>query len=161
MLKPVSTTGDSRNASDLLKQIRLHSSPVGDACQIVACAYANALDARLARTAVQNVFTYLSPKSTPISEVVKRYQTHYRACPFNKIAVSFAKNMILKLAQTAKTLHIIDSGILLGFQWPLFTQLLSRRPGGPPKLRLTGIELPQHGLKHEESIFEAGRHLAK
>ncbi|XP_048140228.1 scarecrow-like protein 14 [Rhodamnia argentea] len=155
------STGDSRNAGDLLKQIRLHSSPIGDACQRSAHFFANGLDARLAGIAVQNTFTNLTLKRTPISELLIPHQTHYKAFPFTRIAISFADNMILKVAETAKPLHVIDFGMLLGCQWPLLIQLLSRKPGGPPKLRLTGIELPQHGFKPEERIVEAGRHLAK
>ncbi|KAF8010737.1 hypothetical protein BT93_J1397 [Corymbia citriodora subsp. variegata] len=155
------SAGDSRNAGDLLKQIRLHSSPMGDACQRVAHAFADALDARLAGTAVENMSKYMCMKRTPICEILKIYQTHYKACPFNKIAIAFANNMIFKVAETAETLHVIDFGILLGFQWPLLIQLLSRRPGGPPKLRLTGIELPEHGFNPEERTVEAGYYLAK
>lgn len=155
------SAGDSRNASDLLQQIRLHSSPIGDASQRVAHAFADALDARLAGTPVQSMSKYLCQKRTPIGEILKIYHTHYKACPFNRIVISFANNMILKVAETAETLHIIDFGIKLGFQWPLLIQLLSRRPGSPPKLRLTGIELPEQGFKPEQRIVEVGCHLAK
>ncbi|KAF8010738.1 hypothetical protein BT93_J1398 [Corymbia citriodora subsp. variegata] len=155
------STGHSENARDLLKQIRLRSSPVGDACQRLAHYFANGLDARLAGTTVQNFFAYFPLKRTPIIELLRKSQTYFKAFPFIKIAISFADNMILKVAETAKTLHVIDFGILLGCQWPLLIQLLSRRPGGPPKLRLTGIELPGHDFKSEERILEAGHHLAK
>ncbi|KAK1353860.1 hypothetical protein POM88_052225 [Heracleum sosnowskyi] len=55
--------------------------------------------------------------------------------------------MILDKASNAATLHIIDFGIQYGFQWPVLIQCLSMRPGGPPKLRITGIELPQSGFR--------------
>lgn len=107
-------------------------------------------------TAVQNVFTYLTLKRTPISELLKPHQT--KAFPFTKIVISFPDNMDFKVAETAKVLHVVDFGILFSCRWPLLIQLLARRP---PKLRLTGIELPQHGFRPEERIVEAGCHLAK
>lgn len=69
--------------------------------------------------------------------------------------------MILKRASNARTLHIIDFGIQYGFQWPILIQLLSKRPGGPPKLRITGIEMPQPGLRPAERVDETGRRLEK
>ena len=34
------------------------------------------------------------------------------------------------------------------------------RPGGPPKLRITGIELPQRSFRTAEQVEETGRRLA-
>ena len=64
-------------------------------------------------------------------------------------------------ANEAQTLHIIHFGIRYGFQWPSFILRLSKRNGGPPKLRITGIELPQSGLRPAERVQETGRRLAK
>uniref|UniRef100_A0A6N2MIC2 Uncharacterized protein n=1 Tax=Salix viminalis TaxID=40686 RepID=A0A6N2MIC2_SALVM len=69
--------------------------------------------------------------------------------------------MILQAAEKATTLHIVDFGVLYGFQWPILIQQLSLLPNGPPKLRLTGIELPQQGSRPAERIEETGRRLAK
>ncbi|KAI6686851.1 hypothetical protein NL676_032764 [Syzygium grande] len=69
--------------------------------------------------------------------------------------------MILKAAETAKVLHIIDFGINFGFQWPILIQELSKKTGGVPKLRITGIELPQPGFRPAERIEETGRRLTK
>ncbi|CAH9075060.1 unnamed protein product [Cuscuta epithymum] len=45
----------------------------------------------------------------------------------------------------------------------MLIQNLSQRPGtgGPPKLRITGIELPQPGFRPEEMVKETGCRLAK
>ncbi|KAL3498266.1 hypothetical protein ACH5RR_040998, partial [Cinchona calisaya] len=40
-------------------------------------------------------------------------------------------------------------------------QLLSCRTGGPPKLRITGIEPPQLGFRPSETVEETGRRLAR
>jgi len=68
--------------------------------------------------------------------------------------------MIMSAAAKATRIHVIDFGILYGFQWPTFIQKLSLRPGGPPKLRITGIEFPQPGFRPAERVEETGRRLA-
>ncbi|KAL6200211.1 hypothetical protein ACLB2K_029993 [Fragaria x ananassa] len=113
---------DPGTASELLKQIRQHSSPFGDYTQRLAHCFANALEARLAGTETQL----------------------YTTCA----------------AEKAETLHIIDFGIRQGFQWPALIHCLSRRPGGPPKLRITGVELTVSGCQPEETVQETGHRLA-
>ncbi|KAI3830292.1 hypothetical protein L1987_04430 [Smallanthus sonchifolius] len=66
---------------------------------------------------------------------------------------------IMDMAEKATRIHIIDFGILYGFQWPTFIQRISQREGGPPRLRLTGIEFPQPGFKPAETIEETGARL--
>ncbi|CAI0539844.1 unnamed protein product [Linum tenue] len=68
---------------------------------------------------------------------------------------------IYNLAEKATRLHIIDFGILYGFQWPCLIQRLSERPDGPPKLRITGIDFPQPGFRPKERVEETGRRLQR
>lgn len=126
------TNGDNQRANELLRQIRNHSSPHGDASQRLAHYIADGLEARLAGTG---------------SEV-------YRSL------VNKRKTTILDTVQNAKKVHILDFGIYFGFQWPVFIKMLSCRPGGPPKLRITGIDNPQPGFRPSERIEETGRRLA-
>ncbi|XP_068339129.1 uncharacterized protein [Pyrus communis] len=155
------SSDDRRTANELLKQIRQHSSAFGDSSQRLAHCFANGLEARLAGTGTQ-IYTALSSKTTSAADMLKAYQTYFGACPFMRVAIIFADQMISKLAEKAETLHIIDFGILYGFQWPALIHCLSRRAGGPPKLlRITGIELPQSGFRPEERVQETGHRLAK
>ncbi|KAK9279494.1 hypothetical protein L1049_013173 [Liquidambar formosana] len=151
---------DRRTATELLKQIRQHSSPSGDGSQRLAHCFANGLEARLAGTGTQ-IYTALASKRTTAADILKAYQVYIQACPFKKMSIMFANHMILKVADKAKVLHIIDFGISYGFQWPSLIHCLSVREGGPPKLRITGIELPQPGFRPAERVEETGRRLAK
>ncbi|KAM5583579.1 scarecrow-like protein 14 [Rosa sericea] len=151
---------DRETASELLKQIMQHSSPFGDCAQRLAHCFANALEARLAGTGTQ-IYTALSTKRMSAADMLKFYRAYIAACPLNKMSLIFANHMILKAAEKAETLHIIDFGILYGFQWPALIHCLSRRPGGPPKLRITGVELPLSGFRPEERVQETGHRLAK
>lgn len=154
------SANDVRVANELLKQIRQHSSPLGDGSQRLAHCFANGFEARLAGTGSE-IYAVLASKRTSAAEMLKAYQAFISACPFKKIAIIFANNMIQKAAEKAATLHIVDFGILYGFQWPAFIHCLSRRSGGPPKLRVTGIDLPQHGFRPEERVQETGNRLAR
>ncbi|GAA0165634.1 hypothetical protein LIER_20983 [Lithospermum erythrorhizon] len=151
---------DHRTANDQLKKIREHASSTGDACQRLANIFSNGIEARLAGTGRQ-IYAALASKRISAVEKLKAYQVYISACPFKTISMYFANKMILKTAAKASTLHIVDFGILYGFQWPMLIQLLSSRQGGPPRLRITGIEFPQSGFRPEVMIEETGRRLAK
>ncbi|KAL1361770.1 hypothetical protein HN51_010093 [Arachis hypogaea] len=156
------SSDDHSTANELLKQIRQHSSRLGDGSQRLAHCFANALEARLAGSGTQ-LYTSLTSKRKSAADMVKAYQMFISACPFKKLAIIFANHTILNLPKPkeVETLHIIDFGIRYGFQWPALIFRLSKRPGGPPKLRITGIELPQPGFRPAERVQETGRRLAK
>lgn len=152
---------DRRTADELLKQIREHSSAEGDGSQRLAHYFANALEARLAGTGSQ-LYTALRSKRTSAADMLKAYQFFIRTCPLKKISIGFANYMISeKVANKASKLHVIDFGIRYGFQWPALIQRLSARDGGPPKLCITGIDLPQPGFRPAERVEATGRRLAR
>ncbi|KAF7805443.1 scarecrow-like protein 14 [Senna tora] len=154
------SSDDRITSNELLKQIRQHSSPLGDGSQRLAHCFANALETRLAGTGTQ-IYTALSSKRTSAADMLKAYHMYLSACPFKKLAIIFANHTILSLAKGVETLHIVDFGIRYGFQWPALIYRLSKQPGGPPKLRITGIELPQPGFKPAERVQETGCRLAR
>lgn len=149
---------DRRSANEMLKQIRQHSSPTGDGMQRMAQYFANGLEARLAGSGTR-IYTGLISKPTSAACVLKAYHLYLAACPFRKISNFFSNKTIMNVAENATRLHIIDFGILYGFQWPCLIKRLSSRPGGPPKIRITGIDLPQPGFKPAERVEETGRRL--
>ncbi|KAF8022078.1 hypothetical protein BT93_G2273 [Corymbia citriodora subsp. variegata] len=149
---------DRRSANEMLKQIRQHSSPTGDGMQRMAHYFANGLEARLAGSGTQ-IYTGIMSKPTSAASVLKAYRLYLAACPFKKISNFFSNKTIMNAAENANRLHIIDFGILYGFQWPCLIKRLSSQPGGPPKIRITGIDLPQPGFKPAERVEETGRRL--
>ncbi|KAK9048964.1 hypothetical protein SSX86_032069 [Deinandra increscens subsp. villosa] len=149
---------DRRNASELLKQIRQHASPFGDGNQRLAHCFANGLEARLAGTGSQ-IHRGLVSKKTSAADYIRAYYLYIGSSPFRKISNFASNRTIMDMAETAPRIHVIDFGILYGFQWPTFIQRISQRKGGPPRLRLTGIEFPQPGFKPAETIEETGARL--
>ncbi|KAK9158809.1 hypothetical protein Scep_005383 [Stephania cephalantha] len=150
---------DRRSSNELLKQIKQHSSPFGDGTQRLAQCFAEGLEARMAGTGSQ-VYNSLVNKKTTAAIILKAYHLFLSACPFKKLSNFFASQTIMNMAENATRLHIIDFGVLYGFQWPCLIQRLSARPGGPPSLKITGIDFPQPGFRPAERVEETGRRLA-
>lgn len=150
---------DRRNATELLKQIRQHASPFGDGNQRLAHYFANGLEARLAGTGSQ-IHRGLVSKKTSAADYIKAYHLYVASSPFRKISNYASNRTILDMSENATRIHIIDFGILYGFQWPTFIQRVSQRESGPPvSVRLTGIEFPQPGFRPAETIEETGARL--
>ncbi|KAK7402195.1 hypothetical protein VNO78_14257 [Psophocarpus tetragonolobus] len=146
-------------ATQLVNQIKQHSSPMGNETQRLAHYFGNALEARLDGTGYQ-VYCALSSKRISAKDMIKAYHVYASICPFEKLAIVFTNNSIKPLTRVAQTVHIIDFGVRYGFKWPKLISSLSTRPGGPPKLRITGIDLPQQsGFRPEERVLETGRRL--
>ncbi|KAG6493060.1 scarecrow-like protein 9 [Zingiber officinale] len=150
---------DRRSANDLLKQIRQHASPTGDANQRLAARFADGLEARLSGTGSQ-VYRSIVARGISTVDMLKAYRCYMSACPIKKISYFFANRTIMNVAKDAARLHIIDFGIYHGFQWPCFIRRLADRPGGPPRLRLTGIDVPRPGFRPTERVDETGQRLA-
>ena len=153
-------TDDRRSATELLKQIKLHARPDGDGTQRLAHCFAEGLQARLAGT---GGLVHQSLMATRISAVdmLKAYQLYMAAICFKKVSFLFSNSTIYNASLGKKKIHIIDYGIQYGFQWPCFLRRISTRPGGPPDVRITGIDLPQPGFRPTERIEETGRRLKK
>lgn len=145
-------------AEEILKQIRQYSSPYGDANERLAHCFGNALEARMTGTG-SALYTAFAARRIPASELLKSYQTYVASCPFKRMSNIFANKSIGRYTREASRIHIIDFGILYGFQWPCLIQGLSLRPGGAPRLKITGIDFPQPGFKPAERVEQTGRRL--
>ncbi|KAL4558226.1 hypothetical protein LXL04_036424 [Taraxacum kok-saghyz] len=148
--------GETSQSVQILKMIRIHSSPHGNSSNRMAHYFANAIEARLCGTGTD---IYRAFASASAAWILKSYKAYIKACPFHRMSNVFANKSIAKLANGRDKLHIIDFGILYGFQWPCIIEGLSLRPGGPPKLRMTGIDLPQAGLRPTQGVEETGSRL--
>jgi GRAS domain family len=151
---------DRLRAKKLVEQIRKQSSRNGNGIQRLACILADALEARLAgigREYYQGIMT--KRVIAPDSYFLKAYHLYLTAAPFVRVYFSFANNNIIREAENASKLHIVDLGINHGFQWPPLIQALAKRKGGPPNLRITGIDFPQPGFRPAKKVEEIGKRL--
>ncbi|CAK8536076.1 unnamed protein product [Lathyrus sativus] len=146
---------DQRNTNELLKQIRQHSSPFGDGLQRLAYYFANGLEIRLAAKTP----SYMPPDVATAGDMLKAYKLLFTASPLQRMTNVLLTETIFSIVKNESSVHIIDFGICYGFQWPCLIKKLSTMPGGPAKLRITGIEIPQPGFRPAEWAEETGRRL--
>nr|CAB3492305.1 unnamed protein product [Digitaria exilis] len=106
-----------RSAFELLKQIKQHSSPKGDATQRLAHYFAEGLEARLAGSGSE-LYRSLVAERIPVIEYLKAYQLYLAACCFKMMAFKFSNMTMGKVMAGMKKVHIVDYGIQYGFQWP-------------------------------------------
>lgn len=136
--------GNTKKAMELLQQVqREGASPHGTGLQRVAHYFREAMVARMSGVGSTLYTAIASTSQLPsMSTTLKAYKMVFEVCPYLKIAHYFANQYILKVATGASRLHIVDYGIFYGFQWPCLIYALAHRSGGPPSIRITGIELP-------------------
>ncbi|GAA0141886.1 hypothetical protein LIER_02927 [Lithospermum erythrorhizon] len=146
---------DNIMADAVLRRIRQYSSPTGDAIERVAYYFANALEARMSGIGTA-FYTSSGLKKPSAAEILKAHHTYVTTCPFKRMSNIYANKTIKNVTGEAATLHIIDFGVLYGYQWPCLIQTLSERPGGPPKLRIAAIDFPQPGFLPAERVEETG-----
>ncbi|KAJ0244858.1 Scarecrow-like protein 31 [Hirschfeldia incana] len=159
------SSGDKITADDLLRQIRRQCTPLGDPSQRLAYFFANALQARLEGSAsgatIQSYYDSIATKKRTAAQILKSYHVFLSSSPFMTLIYFYSNKMILDAARDASVLHVIDFGILYGFQWPMFIQHVSNSKNGPKKLRITGVELPQNGFRPTERIEDTGKRLTE
>ncbi|CAI9276235.1 unnamed protein product [Lactuca saligna] len=154
------TNNNSNSIYGVLRKLKQHCNPNGDATERLAYYFVNAIEARLAGNGAE-LYRAANLKKISAVQILRAYHSYMVACPFHRMSNIFANGSIEKLSRGKDKLHIIDFGILYGFQWPCFIKKLSMRPGGPPVLQITGIDLPQPGFRPGERVAETGRRLAK
>uniref|UniRef100_K3ZDU3 Uncharacterized protein n=1 Tax=Setaria italica TaxID=4555 RepID=K3ZDU3_SETIT len=147
-------------AGELLKKIRHHASPYGDGSQRLAIYLADGLEARLAGTG-SKMYQKLMEKRTRATDMLKAYRLFIAVCPFTRVAYYFSNQTIADVLNGRPKVHIIDFGITLGFQWPSLIQRFAKQEGGPPKLRITGIDVPQSGFRPCATLESTGKRLAE
>ncbi|RAL40984.1 hypothetical protein DM860_008682 [Cuscuta australis] len=81
----------------------------------------------------------------------------YQTCPYLKFGYMAANGAIADACRDEDRIHIIDFRIAQGTQWLTLLQALAARPGGPPSIRITGIDDPvsKHGLSAVGARLEA------
>ncbi|VAH72258.1 unnamed protein product [Triticum turgidum subsp. durum] len=136
-------------ASEILKSIRQHSSPSGDDTQRLAFYLADCLEIRLSGNGSQINQNFIAiPRNAEY--ILKLFHLGLTVSPYLRPSYYFSNKTILDVTKGKPQVHIIDFGICFGFQWPSLLKQFADREGGPPKLRITGIELPTPGFRPDE-----------
>ncbi|KAG0501542.1 hypothetical protein HPP92_001614 [Vanilla planifolia] len=82
----------------------------------------------------------LSVKEPTSAELLSYMHILYEVCPYFKFGYLSANGAIAEALKGENAVHIIDFQIAQGSQWVTLIQALAARPGGPPHVRITGID---------------------
>ncbi|KAI5079195.1 hypothetical protein GOP47_0006866 [Adiantum capillus-veneris] len=150
--------GDVKKATEILQELyQVHGvSLKGNSLQRTAHYFCDALIARMGGMGGYQ-YRILSEVGVPTVSFLRAAKMWYEMTPFMKILHYFVNQNILKAAEGAWRLHILDYGMSYGMQWPCLINALAEREGGPPLLVITGIDCSKPGL---EWLEENGRRLA-
>lgn len=82
-------------------------------------------------------------------------------CPYYKFAYTSANVIIKEAMQNEPAIHIIDFQIAQGSQWVSLIQALACRPGGPPRIRITGVDDTNSAFARGGGLHLVGQKLSE
>ncbi|KZV51240.1 scarecrow-like protein 13-like [Dorcoceras hygrometricum] len=126
-------------AEVLLDMLGRRVSVYGDPLQRLGAYVLEGLKARLLSSG-SIIYKKLNCNEPASSELMSYMHVLYEICPYYKFAYVSANAVIREAMVNESRIHVIDFQIAQGSQWVSFIQSLSSRPGGPPYLRITGVD---------------------
>lgn len=123
----------------LISELRQMVSVSGDPLQRLGAYMVEGLVAKLAYSG-SSIYKSLRCKEPAGAELFSYMHLLYEICPCFKFGYMSANGAIAEAMKDESVVHIIDFQILQGTQWMILIHALATRPGGPPKIRITGID---------------------
>jgi hypothetical protein len=123
----------------MIPELRKMVSVSGEPLQRLGAYMVEGLVARLAASG-NSIYKALKCKEPKGSELLSYMHFLYEACPYFKFGYMSADGAIAEAVKGEDRIHIIDFHIAQGAQWISLLQALAARPGGPPFVRITGID---------------------
>ncbi|KAK1303406.1 Chitin-inducible gibberellin-responsive protein 1 [Acorus calamus] len=143
----------------LLQEARGYVSIRGDPVQRLGAYMLEGLVARQESSGT-NIYRALRCKEPESNELLSYMHILYDVCPYFKFGYMAANGAIAEAFRKEDRVHIIDFQIAQGTQWVTLIQALAARPGGPPHVRITGIDDPLSNYARGEGLQAVGRKLA-
>ncbi|KAL3637503.1 DNA topoisomerase 2-associated protein pat1 [Castilleja foliolosa] len=143
----------------LMSELRLMVSVYGDPLQRLGAYMLEGLVARLSASG-SSIYKALRCKEPTGSELFSYMHLLYEVCPYFKFGYLSANGAIAEAMKNEKKIHIIDFQIVQGGQWIALIQALAARPGGPPHVRITGIDDPISARARGCGLGTVGRMLS-
>ncbi|GJP38297.1 hypothetical protein CLOM_g22755 [Closterium sp. NIES-68] len=165
-------SGDHHLVHVLVEQLTAVASVYGDATQRVSAYFLEGLLARASGTAPTGpgcpgsdgagaagaLGIYRSIDCD--APLLRAFEVLVSASPYLTFGHVACNSAILEAIQGARKVHIVDFGLGHAVQWPPLIQALAVLPGGPPHLRITGIDRPfVAGIHKGYCLRQAGQRL--
>lgn len=123
----------------LMSNLRQMVSVSGEPIQRLGAYILEGLVARLASSG-SAIYAALRCKEPASAELLSYMHILYEICPYFKFGYMSANGAIAEAMKDESRVHIIDFQVAQGSQWITLIQALAARPGGPPQIRITGID---------------------
>jgi hypothetical protein len=138
-------------AQTALLEIAELATPFGTSTQRVAAYFAEAVSARLVSSCLglYAPLPHASPAASRLvnGRVAAAFQVFNGISPLVKFSHFTANQAIQEAFEREDRVHIVDLDIMQGLQWPGLFHILASRPGGPPRVRLTGLGASMEALE--------------
>uniref|UniRef100_A0A2P2IRN8 Uncharacterized protein MANES_03G137800 n=1 Tax=Rhizophora mucronata TaxID=61149 RepID=A0A2P2IRN8_RHIMU len=123
----------------LMTELRQLVSVCGEPMERLGAYMLEGLVAKLASSG-SIIYKALRCKEPASTELLSYMHLLYEVCPYFKFGYLSANGAIAEAMKGESIVHIIDFQIVQGTQWITLIQALAARPGGPPQIRITGID---------------------
>ncbi|KAH7416406.1 hypothetical protein KP509_14G090200 [Ceratopteris richardii] len=135
---------NTRSAIEILNKVKQHASPSGNGEERLAYYFSEALYARISGMGWSLYMGHV-PQRPSSAEILKATYKYMSACPFAIASHHFINRSILNVAKNASVLYILDLQAT-GYHYPDLFNALASLPGGPPRVRLTGLGFPHYSM---------------
>lgn len=129
-------------ANNIIARLREMVSIQGDPTQRIAAYMVEGLVARIASSG-QGLYHALKCKEPPDTDNFSAMQILFEVCPCFKFGFMAANGAISEAFREEQKVHIIDFDIGQGSQYMNLLEIFAKRPGGPPHVRITGVDDPE------------------
>ncbi|KAK4714977.1 hypothetical protein R3W88_020884 [Solanum pinnatisectum] len=143
----------------LMSELRTVVSVCGSPIQRLGAYMLEGLVARLASSG-SSIYKALRCKEPTSVELFSYMHLLYEICPYFKFGYLSANGAIVDAMKDENSIHIIDFQIAQGSQWITLIHALAARPGGPPRIRITGIDDSTSAYARGGGIEIVGRRLS-
>ncbi|KAL4313576.1 hypothetical protein GQ457_01G046000 [Hibiscus cannabinus] len=151
---------DLLTAQWLMDELRRMVSVSGEPIQRLGAYMLEGLVARLASSG-SSIYKALRCKEPASVELLSYMHILYEVCPYFKFGYMSANGAIAEAMKDEDRVHIIDFQIAQGSQWITLIQAFAARPGGPPHIRITGIDDSTSAYARGGGLNIVGKRLSK
>ncbi|XP_008797426.2 chitin-inducible gibberellin-responsive protein 1-like isoform X2 [Phoenix dactylifera] len=143
----------------LVQEARASVSIIGEPIQHLGAYMLEGLVARKESSGT-NIYRALRCQKPASKELLSYMRILYDICPYFKFGYMAANGAIAEALRHEDRIHIIDFQIAQGTQWVTLIQALAARPGGPPHVRITGIDDAESEYARGDGLQLVGKMLS-
>lgn len=151
---------DQLLAQWLMDELRQMVSVSGEPIQRLGAYMMEGLVAKQASSG-SSIYKALKCKEPASSDLLSYMHILFEVCPYIKFGYMSANGAIAEATKGEKRVHIVDFQIGQGSQWVTLIQAFAACPGGPPHIRITGIDDSYSAYARGGGLNIVGRRLSR